>query len=379
MSNDFVSQKVFRQKEQEKRILVLSKYARNGASSRLRVFQYLPLLEQRGFSFQLSSFFDKKYVDDLYAGRKTGLLRYLSYYWKRLSILSSIATGRKKFDIMWVEKEAFPYLPALFERLIRASGIPYILDYDDAIFHNYDSHRLSVVRWLLGQKLDKLLQNSAAVMAGNKYLTDYAKLHNAPSVHFIPTVVDTTRYNASSKKPTDPVRIGWIGTPYTVRYLKSLLPTLGAASRKVNLKLVTIGAPPLDVPKGLEIEQHDWLEETENRLLASIDIGIMPLPDEPFERGKCGYKLIQYMASGCAVIGSPVGVNSQIVTSDVGYLADTDDEWMHAIVALASDSGKRYVMGEKGRQRIVEHYSLSSNVVKIEKILNEAIGGARGA
>ena len=358
---------------------MLSKYARNGASSRLRVFQYQPMLEQRGFSFQTSPFFDGKYVDDLYAGRKTSLLSYLAYYVQRLSILVSIATGHKKFDVVWVEKETFPYLPAVFERVIRASGIPYVLDYDDAIFHNYDIHRLSVIRWSLGRKLDRLLQNSAAVMAGNEYLADYARQHGAPSVYSIPTVVDTTRYDVDYERPIGPVRVGWIGTPYTVRYLNRLLPTLTAASAVVDLKLVTIGAPQLDSPSGLDIEQHDWSEETESGLLASIDIGIMPLPDEPFERGKCGYKLIQYMASGCAVVASPVGVNCQIVTSDVGFLANTDDEWMHAIVTLASDPAKRGAMGQNGRRKIVEHYSLSSNVTKIEKILDDAIRKARCA
>lgn len=338
------------------------------------MFQYLSHLEKRGFTFEISSFFDECYVENLYVGKQKNFFRYLIYYSKRFSIILAIATQLKKFDAVWIEKEAFPYLPAIFERLILVSGTPYILDYDDAIFHNYDGHRIALVRWLLGSKLNGLLQKSSAVLAGNKYLADYASQHGAQSVHFIPTVVDTARYDPNLEKEASPMRVGWIGTPYTARYLADLLPGLTAASKKADITLVTIGSPYLEAPAGLSIEQHEWTEETESGLLASLHVGIMPLPDEPFERGKCGYKLIQYMASGCAVIGSPVGVNCQIVTGDVGYLAKTNTEWAHALVALSSDPIKRRIMGENGRKKIEIHYSLNSILVKIENVLNKVIG-----
>jgi hypothetical protein len=184
-------------------------------------------------------------------------------------------------------------------------------------------------------------------------------------------------YHAVREKIGPRVRVGWIGTPSTDKYLRAILPAIDAAAHRTPVTLVTVGAKTI-TPKGkLVIEQHEWSEGTEADILASIDIGLMPIPDEPFERGKCGYKLIQYMASGCATIGSPVGVNREIIDDQTGILATTDEEWTAAIEALANDTQRRKSMGTHGRKKVEIEYSLEKNAQKLVALFNQTIESKR--
>lgn len=354
-------------------IVVLSKYSYNGASSRLRFFQYFPYMEMQGFQIILKPFFDDQYVEDLYAGRKTSFRRYVKFYLRRFKALLSLFEPKNRIDLVIIEKEALPYLPGIFEAIPAIAGVPYIVDFDDAIFHNYELHRSQLVRFVLRNKLDRLMKHASAVTAGNSYLLDYAKDHGARHAHLIPTVVDHGLYSLRSRGESSSVRIGWIGTPYTSKYLNAVIPVIAKAAQRSDVTLVTIGAGPIEVTDGLKLEQHAWSEDTECDLLNTIDIGLMPLPDEPFERGKCGYKLIQYMASGAAVIGSPVGVNSEIVTPQVGYLASTEMQWVAALDDLITNQAKRRSMGEAGQLRVKDYYSLHSTAEKFLSIVHDVI------
>lgn len=354
-------------------IVIFSKYSCNGASSRLRIFQYFPHMEKQGFHIVSKPFFDDQYVEDLYSGRKTSFRRYVQFYFRRIKALIALFQFRHRIDLVIVEKETLPYLPYVAEIIPAIANIPYIVDFDDAIFHNYDLHRSRTMRLMLGNKLDFLLTHASAVTAGNRYLLDYVQHHGARRAQLIPTVVDHVLYQSHPRPKNKSVRIGWIGTPYTAKYLKRIIPVLSMAAQRADVTLVTIGAGAIDVPDGLKLEQHPWSENTECDLLATIDIGLMPLPDEPFERGKCGYKLIQFMASGAAVIGSPVGVNNEIVTPQVGYLASTDEQWLAALDDLIIHPTKRRSMGEFGRRRVKDHYSLYSTADKFLAIMHDAI------
>jgi glycosyltransferase involved in cell wall biosynthesis len=337
------------------RLLVLSRYSRMGASSRLRTFQYRPWLENAGFDVEYASFFDDAYLERLYSGR-TSKAELLRYYGTRVAQLRC----RPEPNLAWIEKEALPWLPWIIERACLPTSIPIVSDYDDAVFHRYDQHRLVPVRWLLGRKIDRVMQRSELVTAGNSYLADRARRAGAPRVEVVPTVVDLSLYQVrSASAENSPVRVGWIGTPNTWEaFGKSLFAQLdetlalhGARFRAVGAKLVAETTGLLDIVP--------WSEETEVSAIQDMDIGVMPLPDTPWTRGKCGYKLIQYMACGLPVVASPVGVNKDIVEHGVnGFLAETDAEWREAIETLLSDADLRRRMGAAGRKKVEDGYSL---------------------
>jgi len=351
------------------RVFLLSRYGNLGASSRLRLFQYIPFLEGAGIEVTVSSFFDDAYLKYLYSTGKRRFRDVFPRYLKRFSALR----GAGKYSALWIEKEIFPFLPAWFESLVVRTDVPYIVDYDDATFHTYDQHRSTLVRGLLSSKCDPLLTNAKCVSVGNSYLESYVRSHGAKDVRRIPTVVDIRRYYVVEKPDSKELRIGWIGSPVTTQYLYLVQNALTALSAERAIRLVTIGASSL-ADYGVPLEQHPWSEDTEAQLLESIHVGIMPLPDNPWERGKCGYKLIQYMASGKPVVASPVGVNKDIITDAVGYLASETEEWIQSLRAFADNSAHRRACGAAGRRLTECEYSLQVMAPRVATILREAAG-----
>jgi glycosyltransferase involved in cell wall biosynthesis len=340
--------------------LILSRHARQAASSRLRTYQYIPFLKARGACVTSVPFFDEPYLDRLYSSGGRGMFDVLRAYSRRMSVLPSI----RRASVVWIEKEVFPFLPGFIESLPSRLGVRYVVDYDDATFHTYDNNSNPLVRGLLANKLDSLLRGARAVTVGNAYLETYVHARGAQSVARVPTVVDLARYTARPEPPGDEIRIGWIGTPATTRYLELLRVPLREVAEKRRIRLVTVGAAPLD-DFGVPLEQHAWSADTEAELLSSLHIGVMPLQDGLWERGKCGYKLIQYMASGRPVIASPVGVNMDIVTPDIGILAEDAASWSAALVRLANDAALRQQQGAAGRKLVETSYSLEIMAPKV--------------
>jgi len=333
-------------------VLVLSRHHPQAASSRLRTFQYVPFLEAAGAEVTLAPFFDEAYLRTLYQTKGRHFSDVLGAYARRIRSLWSA----RRFSVVWVEKEVFPYLPGWMETVLARTGVPYVVDYDDATFHTYDQHRLGPVRAVLGEKLRPLLHSASAVTLGNSYLEDYVRQRTDCEIVRIPTAVDMARYTGAPDAPDDELRIGWIGTPATTKYLEMLREPLLRVSRVRSIRLITIGASSLegfDVP----LEQHPWSADTEARILSSLHVGVMPLPDEPWERGKCGYKLIQYMAAGRPVVASPVGVNRDIVTPDVGFLAIDSNAWTESLKRLGGERELRWRMGQAGRKLVEQRFS----------------------
>jgi glycosyltransferase involved in cell wall biosynthesis len=353
------------------RILVLPRYSNKGASSRLRTLQYLDDLARRGIEFRIDSLFDDAYLDDLYAGRSVDWRRVLRAYAHRAGLRASVGS----FDAIWLEKEAFPWLPAAAERWICAAGTPLIVDYDDAIFHRYDEHPSRVVRRLLGDKIDAVMRSATVVIAGNDYLAERARSAGARRVEIIPTAVDLRRYRAQSEpRGKLPLTVGWIGTPQTAHFLVEIAGALKRFSASSGVRYVFVGCPA-GLNLGVDYEARRWSEATEVADLQSFDIGLMPLHDAPFERGKCGYKLIQYMACAVPVIASPVGVNRQIVTPALtGYLATTQDEWLAALQTLRDDEVLAREIGARGRALVEAKYSMQTLASKLESILRDPRG-----
>lgn len=326
-----------------------------GASSRLRSYQYLPYLNQHGFDVETKPLFDDAYVKGLY-NRKVSKLRVVLAYIQRLRQLFNM----RSYDLIWVEKEVLPWFPAFFELLLLRRIRPVIVDYDDAVFHRYDKHHNPLVRWILGSKIDRIMAASDLVIAGSEYLVERARLAGTRRIEKLPTVVDLRRYSSLPIRRIENVlTIGWIGSPGTAHYLLPLISVFRLLLKNFTFRVVAIGAKNCAEFDDL-IEIHPWSEYTEATLLSQIDIGIMPLPDEPFERGKCAYKLIQYMAACKPIVASPVGENVFVVRPGVnGFLATSESEWLSALSDLCKDAVLRQRFGNAGRFIVGQKYSLS--------------------
>ena len=345
------------------RILALTRYERLGSSSRVRFYQYVPYLESKGIDIQIASLLPDEYVRGLYEDKRVNIVSIINAYIKRVAWL----LRNKTFDLLWVEKEILPWIPAWIEFLF-SSKLPYIVDYDDAVFHRYEFHHSKLIRSLLGKKIDNVMRNSLLVIAGNDYLAMRAHQAGAKWIEILPSVVNVEQYPV--KKAQSGLNIGWIGSPATASFLSSIQVPLERVVGSSNVQLTLVGAGKKDPLPGVIKIFLPWHEATEIADLQTFDVGIMPLPDGPFERGKCGYKLIQYMASGLPVIASPIGVNKKIVEQGKnGYLATTEAEWLEALNYLKTHVEDREKMGLAGRKRAEKNYNLQVTAPRLLKII----------
>ncbi len=350
------------------KILFLTRYDQQGASSRMRSFQYLPWIESAGIACVVSPLFDDAMLLRKYRNGGYRMQDLLSAYWRHIRALMQ----RHQFDLLWIEKEALPWFPAWFERwLLR--GIPYALDFDDAIFHNYDLHRSAWVRHVYGRRIDRLMAGARLVVTGNRYLADRSTAAGARWLEVMPTVVDLARYASKqaysiASKP----RIVWIGSPSSVQYLLELVEPLGALAKRQPFTLRVIGCGAITMP-GVDIESLLWSVDMEATLIAECDIGIMPLRDTPWEQGKCAYKLIQYMASGLPTVASPIGANRDVVIEgETGFFADTAYAWVEKMELLLCDAALRQRLGQAGRARVEAEYCLQQTAPRLVRLLTEA-------
>ncbi|MGI9234475.1 MAG: glycosyltransferase family 4 protein [Woeseiaceae bacterium] len=312
--------------------------------------------------------FSDAYLRAFYDG-ESRILDVLSGYWRRIGILM-VAW---RYDLVWIEKEVLPFFPAIAELLFCKTKLPFVVDYDDALFHRYDGHKSRLVRSLLGRKIDKVMRSAALVIAGNDYLADRARAAGSQHVEVVPTVVDVARYRVAEGTEKAQLVIGWVGSPSTSHYLLALTPALSALAKEHDFRLVVVGASN-DALGVLPVEAWDWSEETEVEAIQAFDIGIMPLEDSPWERGKCGYKLIQYMACGLPVVASPVGVNAEIVDDGAnGFLAGSQSEWQESLGRLLDDGDLRRRMGSRGRERVEATYSLQAQAPRMEKMMRDVL------
>nr|WP_231115169.1 glycosyltransferase family 4 protein [Moorella thermoacetica] len=325
-------------------------------------------MKKHGIEVEVAPLLDDDYIKELYSGKRRKKIRILRAYLQRAEQLFRA----KRFDLLWIEKEIFPWLPAWGEILLDALSVPYVVDYDDAIFHNYDLHPNRLVRFCLGTKIDQIMRRAAVVVVGNDYLGDRARRAGAKRVEYLPTVVDLERYQVVPKPREAPFTIGWIGSPATAPYLQCLQPALSEVCKNGKARVVLVGSGPVELT-GVPVTVLPWSEDSEVEAIQSFDVGLMPLPDEPWERGKCGYKLIQYMACCLPVIASPVGVNKQIVEQGVnGFLARDTADWVTALNELRDNAQLREAMGRAGRCKVEKQYCVQVTAPRLVELLHNA-------
>jgi len=284
------------------------------------------------------------------------------------------ARKAREFDIVYVFREAAVLGPAVFERWIRRSGVPFIYDFDDAVFERYVSPSNGYLSLLkCPGKTAAICRLATHVIAGNRYLADYARRHN-DRVTIVPTTIDTEAY-----QPVAPARkrvpvVGWSGSHSTVQHLRRIDTALKrlAATHEFRLKVIGTNSYPLD---GVAVDAQPWRRDTETVDLAEIDIGVMPLPDDRWSRGKCGLKALQYMALGIPAICSPVGVNSEIIRHDEnGLLASTEDEWVTTLGALLDNQERRERLGSAGRRTVEAAYSAHAAIPVVAQLFRNTAG-----
>jgi glycosyltransferase involved in cell wall biosynthesis len=320
-------------------------YNFQGPSSRYRIYQFLEPLSRLGFACTY-----------LEAPEKN--------LWKRLRYLPKLFSLAANNHLLYVQKRTFP---DWVQNNLQRINPNLVFDIDDAIY--LEPKRKPAV--------DKIMQAAKIIVAGNKYLADYATQFGS-NVVIVPSVIDTSVY-APPKGIRHPgekeVVIGWTGTDPNrgdLRPMKPLFDWLGENFPDETV-LRTIGRRPLEMETKLRVDFVPWTIDSGRRALQDFDIGIMPLEDTEWNRGKCGFKLIQYMAVGIPAVATPIGVNQEIILDgQTGYLASSVDEWKEMISRLIERKDLRRRMGVLGRKRVISHYSVHSALPKLESVLRQA-------
>jgi glycosyltransferase involved in cell wall biosynthesis len=349
-------------------VLALCRYSRLGSSTRLRFLDLLPVLRQQGIAVDACPFFDDSYLTRLYAGRRPAAPALAGYYARRLRAMLQT----KRYDLLWLEKEALPWLPWWLERALLRRR-PYAVDFDDAWYVRYRDHPNPVVRALLAGKLSTLVQRARLAIVGNAQLEAWAEKAGACRILRLPTTVDIGRYAPAGREGSEDFTIGWIGSPLNAAaYLHPLVPVFAELTGDGGCRLELVGSGPIALA-GVRTSVLPWSEAQEAALIGRFDIGIMPLAHDPWSEGKCAYKLIQYMAAGVPVVASPVGMNRTVVHHGVnGFLADTPDEWRSALLTLRADPALRRQMGRAGRRLVEAEFSHVKAGLRLAEGLREA-------
>lgn len=325
---------------------------------RFRFEQYFGYLRQHGYDCHLSYIINANDDKVLYASGK-----YLHKALLGLKAALKRATDAlrgNRYDIIFIFREAFFTGSTVFERLYARSGAKLIFDFDDAIWHFDVSEANKKLGFLKNPgKTAQIISRVDLVFAGNRYLADFARHYNEHVV-IIPTTIDTDEYIPGPFNEGEEICIGWSGSITTIRHFQIVIPALKRIRQqygsRVRFKVIGDGAFK---NTELGIQGIAWNKEDELKELRSIDIGIMPLPDDEWSRGKCGLKGLQYMALEIATVMSPVGVNSEIIRDgENGMLADGDEEWVRKLSELIDDKALRMRLGQAGRRTVVEGYSV---------------------
>ncbi len=349
-----------------KKILFLVPYPlHESPSQRFRFEQYFTLLINGEYSYSVQSFLNSANWQVFYTSDNT------------MAKAKAIITGcinrvivvfkSPMYDFVFIHREAAPIGPPLIEWILaKILRKKIIYDFDDAIWltdRKKESWIMRMAKWR--SKVGSICKWAYKVSCGNEYLCSYAAMFNK-SVVYNPTTIDTENLHSPERYKRrdrgDRIRIGWTGSHSTLKYLtyiEAVLQNVLNEHPEVEFLVIADRPPALN---SIPVRFIPWNIETEIGDLLRFDIGIMPLPDDQWAKGKCGFKALQYMALQLPVVASPVGVNSKIIEDGIsGFLCNSPEEWIAALRNLIRDSNLRKSMGANGRNKIREHYSVLSN------------------
>jgi glycosyltransferase involved in cell wall biosynthesis len=358
------------------KILFFTPTAELGASSRYRVYQYKNSLESEGHTCTIKPLLSNELYGLWKSKKKIKLIAILpALFIKRLQ--QSLSAF--KYDLVIIHRDVFPFGPMFFEKIIRKLNKNIIIDIDDSVFtseiEEIGSNQKFIYKLKYGKRFYTGFKIARMVICGNEFLQKNVNLVN-PNTVIVPTVVDTNNIKPKSgTKDSNYITIGWVGNPGNSEYLKQLSNVLNninniGLKKRVKLKFIGANEGIKDYFNNIEIEVNSWSLDNEYDMLRECDIGIMPLMDSTWSKGKCGLKLLQYMAVGIPVIASPVGVNEKIVIDNYnGYLAANEREWIEKLVLLMNDEEEMVRLGRNGRSFVEKYYSLDGWAEKLNNIL----------
>jgi glycosyltransferase involved in cell wall biosynthesis len=345
---------------------------------RYRIEQWEPLLRKSGVEITYQPFESEELHQLLHKQGRMG--RKLSLVVKGLSRRWSLMGSVKDYDVVYVFREAALLGPPFFERWIHHSGVPMVFDFDDAVFVSYRSPSNGYLSYLkFASKTKTICRMASHVMAGNPYLAEYARRVNQ-RVTLVPTTIDTEKYTVPARKAeTDWLTIGWTGSFSTVQHLDTLRSALEKLATRARFRLRVIGTSSYQL-HGVDVEAMAWRSATELEDLKAIDIGIMPLPNDAWSKGKCGLKALQFMALGIPTVCSPVGVNTDIIQDEQnGFIAGSEDEWIDKLGRLLQSAELRKVLGGAGRATVEARYSANVQAPRVHELLRSVVRDAREA
>lgn len=353
------------------RILFLGVHGRDRSpSQRYRFEAFEPGLRAAGFEVDYAGALTSDEARDFYgpvSALRKGRIAARALARRALSLT-------RPADVVFVQREAFFMLNEWSEWLAHFRA-PVVFDFDDSIWIHAVSEANRRFAWLKNvEKIPRIVRLSHTVLAGNEYLAQWARAHSN-NVHVVPTCVDTAHFAPrGGRAASDVVTIGWSGSPSTFAHLRPLLPVLERLKAKYGprVRYRVMGDPSFSHPP-LQLQGEAWTAPTELELLREMDIGLMPLPDDAWTRGKCGLKGLVSMSMGAATVMSPVGVNREIVTHGIdGFLAGDDDAWFAQLSELVEDAALRQRIGAAGRQTVIDRYSVQRWTPTLVELLKRA-------
>lgn len=355
--------------------IVQHRFNRSGGQ-RFRCEQYMPFLERAGFECVYSPLLENEQEDnDFYTPA--------NYFKKLLLFLKAIVRRwkdvrrAKQFDIIFIYREAFMTGTTIFERLLKKSGAKIVFDFDDAIWNFDVSAGNRTLGWLKRPgKVNEIIALADLVLAGSRHLAEYARQFNS-KVYVVPSTLDLDIYtfNIKARNNVTPLVIGWCGSVTTIKHFEMIIPVYKKLMRKYGSAIAfkVYGLPDY-VNKELGIESTSFSPDTEVPVISSFDIGVMPLPDDKWTRGKCGMKGLQCMALGIPVVMQAVGANKEIICEgENGFLANNENEWIDKISMLIDSEDLRRKLGAKGRSTIEKGYSCQAINEMYVNLFQEAL------
>ena len=360
------------------KVLCLTRYPATGASSRYRVYQYVPYLEREGIHCTVSPFLEDEELKQIFkegdTRTKTRItLRAMKRRWAWLK-------RAREFDLIFLQRECLPMGPPLMERKLNKTGVPLVFDYDDALFLFKKSKYNKIANFLKApEKFYEIFSLVDCVLAGNDWLREAASKYCTDARTF-EVAEDTDRIAARPPYTnSQKVVIGWLGSPSTEKYLNLIRPALTAVCKKhpgVRLRIIG-GGGDFDEP-AVPVERIAWSLDTEVASLQGMDIGIMPLPEDQWSEGKCGGKARTYMAAGLGVAVTGIGYNNQLITDgENGFLIHGMDQWEARLDQLISNVSLRQRLGDNARQHVITHFHPEILGAKLAEILKDVAAKKR--
>lgn len=351
-------------------IYFFPKYSSKGPSSRYRIFNYIEFYEREGYKTKVTPLFGDWYLESLWAQKQTIFFYFkiIKAYLKRLKIIFSLPSA----SLIYIGAELLPYVPFGIEYFLRIKKIKYIVEFDDAIFHNYDQSNSTLIKNLLSSKTNKVLTHASYIITGCQYLTDFCKKKNSNIIE-IPTCIDKRKYSSPKLKANNnEFVIGWIGSPTQSKQILKIIPSLKKLNQVHDFKLNLIGFDrSLEIRlEGLPYHIIDWNDATEIDEMRKFSVGIMPLEETPFNNGKCAFKLVQYMAIGIPTISTPLQSNININKNSGNLFATNIKEWYECFQKVILNRKSFEEVGKKNKEIALNKYSIQANYPTYTNIFN---------